>query len=111
MVWGGVRTYSGYETDKLLKAFHDFTANPVDPKAAIILTFEKVGDTVMNLLFMFYDGPKAPSGAFRQFESIPIFLDLTWTQSYATLVSFLFHGIYSLCLTSGSWVVMYRLLN
>jgi hypothetical protein len=86
LTWGGVRTYSGYETDKLLKAFHDFTANPVDPKAAIILTFEKLGNTVLNALFMFYDGPKAPKGVFKQFEDIPIFLDLTYTQSYADLV-------------------------
>jgi hypothetical protein len=73
-VWGGSRMYSNKHLPGLLKAFNDFTESPVDPKAAIILTIEKMGGNIAPVLFLFYDGPEAPEGVFKQFEDIPISL-------------------------------------
>lgn len=86
-VWGGNRIYSSSHIPQLLKAFHDFTENPVDPKAAIILTLEKIGSSEIPFMFYFYDGWKAPKGVFKQFEDIPAQLDGCKSRTYTDLVS------------------------
>jgi hypothetical protein len=71
----------------LLAAFQDFTENPVDPKAAVILTLERVAGINIFLLFKFYDGPTPPTGVFKGFEGIPSISDSSKTQYYGDLVS------------------------
>lgn len=62
--------FSSGKVDALLGAFHDFTELPADPKAAIILTLERIGGQELWILFRSYDGPSPPLGAFKKFESI-----------------------------------------
>lgn len=46
------------------------TSRTADPKAAIILTLERIGGQELWILFRSYDGPSPPLGAFKKFESI-----------------------------------------
>ena len=61
--------FSAGNVDALLDAFHDFTESPADPKAAVILTLERIGGQELCILYRCYDG-RTPPGAFKKFESI-----------------------------------------
>jgi hypothetical protein len=63
------------------------TENPVDPKAAIIFTLERVGGQQLVVLYHCYDGPTPPKGAFKKFETISSLIDQTKTRTYKDLVS------------------------
>jgi hypothetical protein len=85
-VYGGQKIYGPGAETKLVEAFHDFTENPVDPKAAIILTLEKVGTTILPVVFYFYQGPTPPKGVFKGFENVSVLYDRTKTQPYLDLL-------------------------
>jgi hypothetical protein len=85
-VWGGYRTYTGGKAPALMKAVRTFTENYPDPKAAIIVTAERVLDINMWLMFFFYDGPEVPKGVFDEFLAISHITDSTKTRSYADLL-------------------------
>lgn len=85
-VFGGQKFYAPGTEDRLLEAFADFTENPVDPKAAVILTLEKFGTTTTPVVFYFYQGATAPKGVFKGFEDIwPMFNNVK-TQPYLDLL-------------------------
>jgi hypothetical protein len=86
-VHGGQKIYAPGAEDKLVEAFHDFTENPVDPKAAVILTLEKIGTTILPVVFYFYQAPTPPKGAFKGFETVKHLYDNTKTQSYLDLLT------------------------
>ncbi|KAF2668477.1 FAD-binding domain-containing protein [Microthyrium microscopicum] len=85
-VWGGQRIYSSGSIPALLEAFHDFTESPVDPRAAIILTLERVAGINVVLMFYFWHGPTPPVGVFKKFENITHLSDSCSTRSYADLL-------------------------
>lgn len=90
-VWGGFRFYTSLEEEAIYAALHDFVPGGAeDPKAAIILTsLIALGSTESFAIFYFYDGPEPPtSGPFAKFLDIPALLDVTYAQSYSSLVGF-----------------------
>ena len=99
-VWGGMRIYAGGKADEIYAALHNFVpGNANEEKAAIILTdVTAVGGTRIFLIFYFYDGPNPPTtGPLAQFLNIGSMIDITDTQSYSKLVSFLGIAVQRLC--------------
>lgn len=86
-VWGGSRIYGSDQLPELYANFADFTSNPTDPKAAIILTIEYVAGGLVPLVFYFYDGATPAAGAFKGFLNQPYLIDNTKTQSYGALLN------------------------
>ncbi|KAF2183270.1 FAD-binding domain-containing protein [Zopfia rhizophila CBS 207.26] len=89
-VWGGSRVYTGDKQDEIFAALHRFIPyGHQDPKAAIIISdVIAVGKTSIILVFYFYDGPESPStGPFADFLKIIPTTTLTYTQSYADLLT------------------------
>ncbi|PBP27987.1 putative FAD binding domain containing protein [Diplocarpon rosae] len=88
-VWGGVRIYSQAATAQLLTATQDFTENFHDPKAAVIVTFEKLVSGLEQFwaVFFFYDGPAPPAGVFDEFNGLATESDSVKTQSYSSLLT------------------------
>ncbi|CAE6360683.1 unnamed protein product [Rhizoctonia solani] len=85
-VWGGLKTFTANNLDKVNKATADFVANVTDPKAGIITTYNfLLGQPGVSLL-MFYDGPTPPAGIFERFTSIPHFTSDVSTRSFLSLV-------------------------
>jgi hypothetical protein len=88
-VWAGIRTYWGNQSDAILDATADFTANlSSSPKAAVIVTGEIAIDSLLEIfvIFFFYDGPVVPDGVFDKFNAIPTITDGTEVQTYASFV-------------------------
>ncbi|CAG8970919.1 hypothetical protein HYALB_00000898 [Hymenoscyphus albidus] len=86
--WGGVRTYSFLNADKLLAATSDWTGNLPDPKGSVIVTGNVAADNVVDIfvVYFFYDGPIPPPGVFDKFDIIPAITDDTKTRSYSDLL-------------------------
>jgi len=87
-VWGGTKLYSAKQAPAILSAIRDFTEYYPDPKAAMIITFEKtlISDTI--IIFYFYNGPVVPDGVFNNFTKVPSILSTTKTQRFAALVCY-----------------------
>ncbi|KAJ1306221.1 hypothetical protein OPQ81_010929 [Rhizoctonia solani] len=85
-VWGGLKTFTFDQLDKVNAATADFVKNVTDPKAAIITTYNfLLGQPGVSLL-MFYDGPTPPAGIFEKFESIPHFTSDVKARPFTSLV-------------------------
>lgn len=80
----------------ILTAFHDFTANPVDPKASVIVSLSRFGGSgTLWVIHRFYDGEVPPKGAFMGFEDlwhIPG-TDFGAVRTYADLVCHLLQSV------------------
>ena len=87
-VWGGIKIYTGDKAAALVNATHDFAQNYPDEKAAVIVTYESLLDTLVDILFIFYfyNGPTVPEGVFDKFDAIEPLVDQTKVQSYADLL-------------------------
>ncbi|QRV98414.1 FAD-binding domain protein [Ceratobasidium sp. AG-Ba] len=70
-VWGGLRTFTVNQIDKINNATVDFVQKVNDPKAAIIIAYNFLLGQLGVSLLMFYDGPTPPAGVFERFTSIP----------------------------------------
>jgi hypothetical protein len=95
-VWGGVRTYRTDYTSQLLSATQDFTENCQDPRASMITTINLLlkGLDEFVAVFLFYDGPRPPTGIFDKFlVGIPYIVDQLQTQTYTELVCILLYGL------------------
>ncbi|KAK0127640.1 hypothetical protein ONS96_007164 [Cadophora gregata f. sp. sojae] len=88
LVWGGVRTYTRYVAPQILAATQNFTENFPDPRAAIIVTFQTLVNTLDQFfaIFFFYNGPIVPRGVFDAFNVILSTGDSVKTQSYSSLL-------------------------
>ncbi|QRV98415.1 FAD-binding domain protein [Ceratobasidium sp. AG-Ba] len=85
-VWGGLKTFTFDQLDKVNNATVDFINTVTDPKAGIITTYNfLLGQPGVSLL-MFYDGPTPPAGIFERFESILHFTSDVKTRSLTSLV-------------------------
>lgn len=73
----------------LLRAVRDFTEHNTDPKAAVIVTAERVNANLLDswILFLFYDGPTPPQDIFTNFTSLLPVTNTLRTQSYAELMA------------------------
>ncbi|PVH82788.1 FAD-binding domain-containing protein [Cadophora sp. DSE1049] len=87
-VWGGVRTYTRDVAPQILAATQNFTENFPDPRAAIIMTFQTLVNSLDQFfaIFFFYNGPILPPGVFDAFNVIPSTGDSVKTQSYSSLL-------------------------
>lgn len=88
-VWGGVKIYGGDKAAALINATHNFAQNYPDEKAAVIVTYETLLDTLTNIFFIFYfyNGETVPTGVFDEFDAIEPIIDDTKVQSYADLLN------------------------
>ncbi|KAF1951393.1 FAD-binding domain-containing protein [Byssothecium circinans] len=97
-IWGGNLVYlrTPEKDKKLLKAVRDFTEYNTDPKAAVIVTAERANVNVVDswIIFLFYDGPRPPTGIFANFTDANPLLDTTRERTYADLMA------------SSNWVVL-----
>lgn len=93
-VYGGNLVFlRGPNTDaQLLKAVRDFTEYNQDDKAAVIVTAERANVNIIDswIIFLFYDGPVAPSGTFDNFTNVDLapLLNTCRTRTYADLMAF-----------------------
>jgi hypothetical protein len=84
-VYGGVKIFSAKHTKEYFAALRSY-AEDSDPKTAIIGLIATTGANHHLSLVQFYDGEKAPAGAFGKFEAIPPLQDLSKTRNYPNLV-------------------------
>jgi hypothetical protein len=75
---------------KILKAVRDFTEYNEDPKAAVIVTAERINLNLLDscILFLFYDGLSPPPGTFDNFTSMGPFTNDCRERTYADLMAF-----------------------
>lgn len=87
-VWGGTRTYLADDWSAVVNATHDFIENYNDPKASVIVTYEKALDSLAQffVVFFYYNGASPPAAAFAEYDAIDSLTDTTKAQSYADLV-------------------------
>ncbi len=87
-IWGGSRTYSSDQLDKINAAITSFITDNQDPRAAIIADYMFVAQNQTNFITVayFYDGPTPPSDVWAAFLSIPYLADTTETQRYPELL-------------------------
>ncbi|KAF1985896.1 FAD binding domain-containing protein [Aulographum hederae CBS 113979] len=97
-IWGGTMVFGGDQTPKLLTAIRNFTEHYLDPKAALIMTAEKVlrGAVDIWVVFLFYDGPTPPPNVFKDFIDTPHVLNDCKSRSYYDLLAsnnkYVLHG-------------------
>ncbi|THG96512.1 hypothetical protein EW026_g5333 [Hermanssonia centrifuga] len=85
-VWGGLITFTADQLSKVNDATVNFSTNIVDPKAAIITTYNfLLGEPGVSQL-IFYDAPTPPAGIFDDFLAIPFFTKDISTRSFLSLV-------------------------
>lgn len=89
-IWGGIRTYSYLDADKILAATQDWTGNYHDQKGSVIVTGDIAANNVVDIfvVYFFYDGATPPPRVFDKFDAIVSLTDGTKSQSYSDLVSF-----------------------
>jgi len=93
-VWGGNVVYLRTPSVDvaLLHAVRDFTEYSDDPKAAVIVTAERVNLNLVDswILFLFYDGPVVPPGIFDNFTQIGLgpITNTFHERTYADLMAF-----------------------
>lgn len=96
VVWGGVRSYGGWQHSDVLEAVARFTSDNTDPRAAIIPTFNFVTALVLDIpaiaVAMFYDGPAPPPGVFDMFDDIKSISDSTKAQDMPGVTRELLNG-------------------
>ncbi|KAI1635609.1 hypothetical protein F4809DRAFT_651083 [Biscogniauxia mediterranea] len=89
-VWGGnlAFVHTDETAAKLLKAVRDFTEYNDDDKAAVIVTAERGNVDLIDswILFLFYDGPEAPEGTFKNFTDAGPIINTCKTRTYANLM-------------------------
>ncbi|QRV84352.1 FAD-binding domain protein [Ceratobasidium sp. AG-Ba] len=85
-VWGGLRTFTANQIDKINNATVDFVQKVNDSKAAIIIAYNFLLGQLGVSLLMFYDGPTPPAGVFERFTSIPYLSTDISTRTLSSLV-------------------------
>ncbi|EED78628.1 predicted protein [Postia placenta Mad-698-R] len=85
-VWAGQVTYSGAEVQAVTDATYNFANYVVDPKAAIITTYDYIGGALVSSVIMFYDAPTPPAGIFDEFIAVPSLASTVSTQSFLSFI-------------------------
>ncbi|KAF9815956.1 hypothetical protein IEO21_04283 [Rhodonia placenta] len=85
-VWAGQVTYSGAEVQAVTDATYNFANYIVDPKAAIITTYDYIGGALVSSVIMFYDAPTPPPGIFDDFIAVPSLASTVATQSFLSFI-------------------------
>ncbi|KAF8601270.1 FAD-binding domain-containing protein [Ceratobasidium sp. AG-I] len=85
-VWGGLKTFTASQIERVSSATLDFVKNNTDPKANIITAYNFLLGQPGITLLMFYDGPIPPNSTFAKINSIPTFTSDVSTRSFLSLV-------------------------
>ncbi|CAO1620321.1 unnamed protein product [Jaminaea pallidilutea] len=85
-VWGGLKTFTMDQLNRVSQATADFSAKNTDKKAQVIPAYNfLLGQPGVSLL-AFYDGPSPPAGVFDQYNAIPAFTSDWKARSFSDLV-------------------------
>jgi len=84
-VWGGSLSFTAEQIPTISRATTEFAASVVDPKAAIITTFDFFLGQPGITMVIFYDGPTPPAGIFDRFTSLPAATSDISTRSFLSL--------------------------
>jgi hypothetical protein len=85
-IWGGIRAYKSSQSAEILAAVQNLTETYPDPKAAVIVTLNRILRHETIVVFFFYDGPAPPDGVFGGLEKIHSSVSTVKTQSYKDFV-------------------------
>jgi hypothetical protein len=86
---GGLINVASLAYNDVINATAEFSATNTDPKAAAIIAFNTVVNSLVVSLasiILFYDGPNPPAGIFDKFLALPFITKDVKTRSFLDLV-------------------------
>ncbi|KAF8899585.1 hypothetical protein CPB84DRAFT_1780125 [Gymnopilus junonius] len=85
-VWGGLIRFTGSSIPNVSQAIANFDANVIDPKAAILSSYDYLFGEPGVAQLLFYDAPTPPDGIFDEFLAIPYSSMDVSTRSFLSMV-------------------------
>ncbi|KAG1747798.1 uncharacterized protein EDB91DRAFT_1262869 [Suillus paluster] len=85
-VWGGSITYDQDQLKAVKAAIAKFSANVIDPKAAMYSIYKYVSGKLVVSCTLFYNAPTYPDGIFDDFLAIPHVDGYVSTRSFTSMI-------------------------